>query len=105
MVFKNSLILMLLAFLTSSCAIWPYESDFDCPVQEGLKCKSLYEISKMAEEGRFGPSAKIANDNSNNQKQFENRCSCCRSKNKLDLAKYNIESVDNKCRIRRYRAN
>ena len=49
--------LILLSMNLSSCALWPYKRDFDCPVQEGLKCKSLYEISKLADEGRFGPDA------------------------------------------------
>ena len=37
--------------------LWPYKSDFDCPISEGQKCKTLYEVNKMADEGRFGPNA------------------------------------------------
>ena len=49
-----------------------YENTFiaiadDCPVKEGLKCKSLYEISVMADEGMFGPHAKKSEDK--NQKE------------------------------------
>jgi hypothetical protein len=55
MVFKNTASLILIAIATSGCAkLWPYKSDFDCPIEEGLKCRSLYEVSKMADEGRFG---------------------------------------------------
>ena len=49
--------LTLLSMSLSSCALWPYKRDFDCPVTEGLKCKSLYEISQMADEEIFGPNA------------------------------------------------
>jgi hypothetical protein len=64
---KNIALVVVLAFLTSSCALWPYKKDFDCPVKEGLKCKSLYEISEMADAGLFGPHAK---------KQNEQNCNC-----------------------------
>ena len=33
----------------------PYRNDFDCPVSQGLKCKSLYEVNKMADFGVFDP--------------------------------------------------
>ena len=56
--FRKILLLGLVAILASGCSIWPYEKDFDCPVKEGLKCKSLYEISEMADKGMFGPNAK-----------------------------------------------
>lgn len=71
MAFKNISLLTLVAFLTSSCALWPYKKDFDCPIKEGLKCKSLYEISEMADKGLFGPRAK---------KQKTNDCECSDSK-------------------------
>lgn len=58
MVFKNIIFLILILISTSGCALWPYKKDFDCPVQEGIKCKSLYEISEMADRGMFGPDAK-----------------------------------------------
>ena len=32
----------------------PYQSDFDCPIPSGQKCKSLYEINKMAEVSGVG---------------------------------------------------
>ena len=57
MVFKHIILLVTLSLITSSCALWPYKKDFDCPITEGLKCKSLYEISMMADEGLFGPHA------------------------------------------------
>ncbi len=57
MLFKNTGLLILVSVITSSCALWPYKRDFDCPVKEGLKCKSLYEVSVMADKGMFGPSA------------------------------------------------
>jgi hypothetical protein len=96
MVFKQICSLSLLVFLTSSCAIWPYETDFECPAQEGLKCKSLYEVSIMAEKGEFGPGAKekkekfekgsqgdkseLNRDGINKRLKKKNNCSCCRSK-------------------------
>jgi hypothetical protein len=58
MVFKNIVLLTLVLLLTSSCALWPYEKDFDCPIKKGLKCKSLYEIGQLADQGFFGPNAK-----------------------------------------------
>jgi hypothetical protein len=57
MLCKNIGQLILLSVITSSCALWPYKRDFDCPVKEGLKCKSLYEVSVMADKGMFGPHA------------------------------------------------
>ena len=61
--FKNIATLIAVSLITSSCALWPYKKDFDCPVKEGLKCKSLYEISVMADEGKFGPNAKKSGEN------------------------------------------
>ena len=58
MVFKNIILLVLISIGTSGCAIWPYSNDFDCPVPKGMKCKSLYEVSEMADQGLFGPDAK-----------------------------------------------
>ena len=54
---KNIVLLSVLSIVMSSCALWPYKKDFDCPVKEGLRCKSLYEVSTMADKGMFGPSA------------------------------------------------
>lgn len=80
--FKNLALVGLLAFLTSGCALWPYKKDFDCPVKEGLKCKSLYEISEMADAGLFGPHAK---------KQNEQNCNC------------RNDSSDNKSKTKKFR--
>ena len=64
MVFKNTALLILIAITTSGCAkLWPYKSDFDCPIDEGLKCRSLYEVSKMADEGRFGTQSERFKEN------------------------------------------
>ncbi|XVN40800.1 MAG: conjugal transfer protein TraV [Rickettsia endosymbiont of Argas persicus] len=41
-------LLLLLTISISSCKLMPYRSDFDCPIPEGIKCKSLYEVNKMA---------------------------------------------------------
>ncbi|WP_081257796.1 conjugative transfer protein [Orientia tsutsugamushi] len=32
-----------------------FESDFDCKIPKGPKCKSLYEIKKMVADGVFDP--------------------------------------------------
>ncbi|WP_103896860.1 conjugal transfer protein TraV [Rickettsia fournieri] len=49
-------LLLLLTISISSCKLMPYRSDFDCPIPEGIKCKSLYEVNKMADLGMFDPS-------------------------------------------------
>ncbi len=58
MVFKNLILIMLISIGISGCALWPYEKSFDCPTPDGVKCKSLYEVSEMADQGFFGPNAK-----------------------------------------------
>lgn len=58
MVFKNIILLISTLVITSGCALWPYKSGFDCPIPNGVKCKSLYEVSEMADQGLFGPDAK-----------------------------------------------
>ena len=57
MIIKNIAALLIITCLTSGCALWPNQKDFDCPVTEGLKCKSLHEVSEMADQGIFAPSA------------------------------------------------
>ncbi|XVN44307.1 MAG: conjugal transfer protein TraV [Rickettsia hoogstraalii] len=47
----------------------PYRSDFDCPLPQGLKCKSLYEVNKMADLDMFNP------NNNNDKPNFKSRCS------------------------------
>ncbi|MFP3120182.1 conjugal transfer protein TraV [Rickettsia sp. R2] len=64
------LLLLLLAISISSCKLMPYRSDFDCPIPEGIKCKSLYEVNKMADLGMFDP---------NKQNNLE---ICCHKKHK-----------------------
>ena len=41
--------------MLSGCALWPYKSDFDCPIPKGIHCKSLYEVNKMVDKGEFDP--------------------------------------------------
>jgi hypothetical protein len=76
-------LILIITILTSisSCALWPYKKDFDCPVKEGLKCKSLYEISEMADQGIFAPKDTKPNDNQSttqkpkcSSKRGGNRC-------------------------------
>lgn len=52
MVRKLFLTLILLPLL-SACGIWPYKSDFDCPMPEGQHCRSLYAVNQMADDGAF----------------------------------------------------
>ena len=54
-ILSQILLLLLLAISISSCKLMPYRSDFDCPIPEGIKCKSLYEVNKMADLGMFDP--------------------------------------------------
>ena len=64
------LLLLILSFSISSCKLMPYKNDFDCPIPKGQKCKSLYEVNKMADQGVFDP---------NNSDKFMNK-----SRNKLN---------------------
>ena len=81
--FRNIFLMGVVAILTSSCAIWPYKKDFDCPIKEGLKCKSLYEISEMADQGMFGPNA---------IKNMRQDCECDKPKSR----KFRIKRTVNK---------
>jgi len=51
----SRILLLASLMMLQSCSMWPYEKDFDCPISEGLKCKSLYEVSELADQGYFGP--------------------------------------------------
>lgn len=57
----NLLLLLMLSFSVANCKLMPYRNDFDCPLPQGLKCKSLYEVNKMADLDMFNP-------NNNNDK-------------------------------------
>ena len=48
-------IVLIATLLLSGCSLWPYKSDFDCKVPKGQQCKSLYQINKMTDEGKFDP--------------------------------------------------
>lgn len=48
-------VLILLSVGLSSCKMSPYGSKFDCPIPDGLRCKSLYEVNKLADSGMFDP--------------------------------------------------
>jgi len=82
MVFKNTVLLILVSITTTGCALWPYQKDFDCPIKEGYKCKSLYEISEMADRGVFAPKPtnQVKEDNiksQNNRNKKRGRCGAC----------------------------
>lgn len=47
--------ILIMSFILSSCKMMPYQSHFDCPIPDGLKCKSLYEVNKLADQGIFEP--------------------------------------------------
>lgn len=68
MAFKKIILLCILSTATTSCALWPYKKDFDCPVTEGMICKSLHEISEMADQGIFATGA-IKDKEFKNKKQ------------------------------------
>ncbi|HJD59276.1 MAG TPA: conjugal transfer protein TraV [Rickettsia endosymbiont of Omalisus fontisbellaquei] len=52
---KNIFLFLSVMLLMSGCKLMPYQSDFDCKIPVGQKCKSLYEINKMADAGAFDP--------------------------------------------------
>ena len=88
MVFKNTTLLILIAIATSGCAkIWPYKSDFDCPIEEGLKCRSLYEVSKMADEGRFGTQSERFKENLQEKLEEDERLESIRKTKQEKLKK------------------
>lgn len=60
----RTLLLLVICISISSCKLMPYQSDFDCPIPSGQKCKSLYEINKMADQGMFEPNNYENNDQS-----------------------------------------
>ena len=43
-------------FLLQGCTmLWPYKSDFPCKIPTGEHCKSLYEVNKLADTGKYDP--------------------------------------------------
>lgn len=53
---KELLIVMIVTIASSLSSCSSYKKDFDdCEIPLGEKCKSLYEIHKMADEGKFDP--------------------------------------------------
>ena len=58
MILRKTLLMLTLSTTLCGCSLWPYKKQFDCPMTDGPKCKSLYEISEMADKGAFGPHAK-----------------------------------------------
>ena len=65
----------------SGCSyFWPYKRDFDCPVAAGVRCTSLYDISKMADNGEFGPQGKKASalkaNKAKKKSSFKRKCYC-----------------------------
>lgn len=58
MILRKTLLMLTLSTTLGGCSLWPYKKQFDCPMTDGPKCKSLYEISEMADKGAFGPHAK-----------------------------------------------
>ena len=50
--FKNIISLILISLMGSSCSLmWPYVSDFDCPIPEGEGCLSLHEVMQRIDRG------------------------------------------------------
>lgn len=47
------IIITSISLLLQSCKLWPYKSDFDCPIPDGLQCKSLYEVNELVDSGAF----------------------------------------------------
>lgn len=47
--------ILIMSLILSGCKMMPYQSHFDCPIPDGLKCKSLYEVNKLADQGIFEP--------------------------------------------------
>lgn len=54
MVINVILLLALGAYAIGGNTI-PYSNNFDCKIPQGMKCKSLYEVNQMADQGIFSP--------------------------------------------------
>ena len=65
----------------SSCGLWPYKSDFDCPIPEGEQCQSLYETNLKADAGAYAPtfmsSPPMSNSASSATLHSSQRKACC----------------------------
>ena len=72
---EKIIIITSISLLLQSCKLWPYRSDFDCPIPDGLQCKSLYEVNELVDSGMFDE--KIINDKKTNNP----RCHCRKIKN------------------------
>jgi hypothetical protein len=57
---KNS-VMLILTMLLSGC-VGSYQTKFDCGIPGGESCKSLYEVNKMADEGKFHPLSGIVKE-------------------------------------------
>ena len=65
--------LLLPALLVLQACSWPYKSSFSCPVPRGEVCKSLYEVSLLADSGKYDP-------NSDDQKLEQEQYCLCKKK-------------------------
>ena len=64
---KKLLFLLLICVSLEGCMLWPYKSDFDCPIPKGEHCKSLYEVNKLADDGKYSPK---------DEKEEQTPCEC-----------------------------
>ena len=51
----NVVLLLALGVYVIGGKIMPYRNNFDCKIPKGIKCKSLYEVNQMADQGIFTP--------------------------------------------------
>ena len=60
---RKLILIITMANALSSCALWPYKKDFDCPIPEGEGCLSLHEVMERADAGMYGTGVKKSLDN------------------------------------------
>ena len=78
---KKLIVITIISSTLSSCALWPYKKDFDCPIPEGEGCLSLHEVMKRADEGLHETGAKKIDNQSQKSRRLRNKkrggCNAC----------------------------
>lgn len=69
---RNIVLVIILSILTSSCALWPYKRDFNCPIPEGEGCLSLHEVMRRADAGVYEGGDQESSKNVQSSKKTQN---------------------------------